>query len=256
VKPHWTSNLEFAQAANANGIVPAYIEPYLIKVMRRVQLVLDPSEEELHRDIEIFIKQEAQHYRQHAAFNKVIREAGYDEMINYEKAYEAGYERFLATKSLRFNLAYSEGFEALGSSAAKFWIDLADQEAPDADPHPMEMWKWHLAEEFEHRTVCFRAYQRIYGRGPLHGYLYRVYGFLYAVIHINHHTRRLMHYLLEKDRESMIPEEADASRRREAAYNRKNAKGSLGMFRRVLSPFYDPAKMEVPEGLEATLAKY
>src|SRR3546814_14746540 len=70
VRAHWAPNHEFAQMQNAASTVPAYIEPYLVKVMLKAQAALPAAHEKLHRELAIFIKQEMQHCKQHIAFNK------------------------------------------------------------------------------------------------------------------------------------------------------------------------------------------
>jgi len=256
VRAHWTANVELAQHFNANSMVPAYIEPYLIKVMRRAKERLPPGDEELHRDLDVFIRQEAQHYKLHQAFNRALREDGYEGMLEYEKAYEADYERFLAKRSLRFNVAYCEGFEAIGAAGAKFWVEDAERVLRDADPRVVELWKWHLAEEYEHRTVCSRVFHALYGKGPTKGYVTRVLGFLYALRHIRGHTRRLTSYLLAKDREAMGPDEAQRSLEREQRFWKSRRPAERALVRAVVSPSYDPAAIPAPKGIDAFLAQY
>src|SRR5271163_2619967 len=111
IRAHWARDPQFAQTFNAASSVPAYVEPYLVKVMRLAQTKLDPSSP-LHADVTIFIKQEMQHCKQHLAFNRALHAQGYAGMLEIEKAYQADYDRYLREKSLRFNCAYSEGFEA------------------------------------------------------------------------------------------------------------------------------------------------
>src|SRR3546814_5300278 len=43
IRAHWTPNKEFAQRANAASLIPAYIEPYLLKVMVKAKPLIDPS---------------------------------------------------------------------------------------------------------------------------------------------------------------------------------------------------------------------
>jgi uncharacterized protein len=257
VQPVWAPHTEFAHAFTANSLVPAYIEPYLIKVMRKAKDQLDPERDaDLLADIAIFNKQEAQHYKQHAAFNKRIRESGFEGMATYEAAYEADYDRFLAEKSLKFNVAYCEGFEALGSASAPFFLDAIDDLTAQADPAVVELWAWHLAEEFEHRTVCHELYDRLYGRRWDRGYFYRVWAFVYAVRHIGGHVGRLNKYLLETQRATMTDGEVKASRKRERAYSLRRIKHSFPRMLKVLKPTYDPAKLEPPERLELWLNRY
>lgn len=46
------------------------------------------------------------------------------------------------------------------------------------------MWRWHLAEEFEHRTVCSDVYHQLSGMNPVFTYFYRLYGYIFALIHL------------------------------------------------------------------------
>jgi predicted metal-dependent hydrolase len=236
-------------------MVPAYIEPYLIKVLRRAKEQLGDGHPALVADIEIFNRQEAQHYKQHAAFNRVIRASGYEGMLEYEQAYDADYQRFLTERSLKFNLAYCEGFEALGSAAAPFFLDDIDDLLDDADPAVVELWSWHLAEEFEHRTVCHEVYKALYGRG-VRAYLYRVWAFLYATRHIGGHTSRLNEYLLATDRADMTEAELAESRRRAKAYEKRRIRKTIPRLLKVLSPTYDPGKLPPPRRLDKYLDAY
>jgi hypothetical protein len=45
-----------------------------------------------------------------------------DALKPIEAEYAADYADFIATRSLKFNLAYFEGFEALGCAAAELWF--------------------------------------------------------------------------------------------------------------------------------------
>ena len=255
MRAHWAKVPEFAQSYNAFSTVPAHIEPFLIKVMMKARKVLDPKHEELHKAIEIFNKQEVQHCKQHVAFNKKLRELGYEGMADIEEPYKADYDRFLEEKSLRFNVAYCEGFEAMGSAAAQVYFGDLGEYLEDADEDAMNLWKWHLAEEFEHREVCADLYRTLYGNG-IFAYFYRVWGFLYATKHINDHTTRVNQYLNATDRKNMSPEELKGSLAREKKLNRKNALASIWRLLPVFSPFYDPGKKEMSDDMRAVLASY
>ncbi|WP_369821012.1 metal-dependent hydrolase [Novosphingobium sp. CCH12-A3] len=37
----------------------------------------------------------------------------------------------------------------------------------NADPEPTNMWRWHLAEELEHRSVCSDVYHELSGLNPV-----------------------------------------------------------------------------------------
>lgn len=260
-RAHWARNPEFAQSYNAFSVVPAYIEPYLVKVMTLAKEHVDPKHAALHADIAVFNKQEFQHCKQHIAFNKFMHRNGYAGMLEIENEVKADYERFLKTKSLKFNVAYCEGFEAMGCAAAETWFNGAlDQFLADADPYAVELWKWHLAEEFEHRTVCYDVFKTVYAQGfwkaIVNGYFYRLYGFVYAVRHIRGYTGRCAVYLNAKDREKMTPAELEQSLAREKAFQAAVSKVSLPLMLKVFSPFYDPGKKKMPPQMSELLARY
>ena len=254
-RPHWAPVLEFAQSYNAFSTVPAHIEPFLVKVMMKVKDKLGDRHAKLRQDIEIFNKQEVQHCKQHVAFNRLLYQSGYAGMEELEKPYKADYEHFLANKSLRFNVAYCEGFEAMGSSAGQVFFEELDEYLEGADQAAVDLWKWHLAEEFEHREVCFQAYAALYGKG-LFAYLYRVWAFMYAVKHIGSHTAKISEYLISIHRENMTPQEVGRSIEPQKVFKAKVAKASKKRLLKVFSPFYDPGKMVPSPGMASLLARF
>lgn len=260
-RPHWAPNPEFAQSYNSFSIVPAHIEPYLVKVMMRARKALPAGNDKLDEEMGVFIRQETQHYKQHAAFNEFMYKAGYDGMKQIEEEYKADYVDFLANKSLKFNLAYCEGFEVLGCTAGEVWFSgEIDTLLEGCDPYAVDLWKWHLAEEFEHRTVCFDVFHTFHGRGfwnaIVNGYFYRIAALFYAMRHINGYTRRCTQYLLAKDREGMTPEQLEQSKAREKAMSKIIAKATLKRVGKALLPNYNPAKKRMPPNMRALLARY
>jgi uncharacterized protein len=257
--PHWNENKELSQWINAGNIIPAYIEPFLIKVMRKARAELDPvADAELIADIDTFNKQEAQHMKVHAAMMTVVRENGYAGMKSIEEAYQADYNRFLAEKPLEWLLAYCEGFEAFGSTSAESWIDgKMEGDIPGADPQVVEMFRWHLAEEFEHRTVAHRVFQRLGSRGgPVRAYLRRLRGVYDAATHMLSYSNKLAAYLIATDQEGMSEQELAESNARYKAAKKVQAAPSKVNFLRILSPWYDPAKTAPPQHLDAVLLQY
>ncbi len=251
----WAPNREFAQSYNAFSTVPAHIEPYLVKVMIAAKKALDPKHTALHKEMETFIKQEVQHCKMHLAYNEHLVKSGYEVMLPLEATYKADYERFLKEKSLRFNIAYSEGFEAMGCTAAEVFFEELDEFLEGADPRAADLWRWHLAEEFEHRETCWRLYKTLYGSGPF-AWAYRIYGLVCAMKHIGGHTRKVAAAMIAQDRQGMTPEELQASEARLAAYRGKVKKATLKRLLQVLSPFYNPARRQPSPGMAELLARY
>ena len=255
VRPHWAPHLEFAQSRNAASTIPPYVEPYLIKVMQQAKAQLDPAERKLHADIELFIKQESQHYRLHNSFNRRLREHGYPGLAALEKALADDLQSFLQSRSLEFNCAYADGFEAMGAVGAQLFFEELDDFLAGADPESVDLWKWHLAEEFEHRHVCYEIHKKLFGAG-LRGYFSRVHGFLFAFFHLSRYSSGVMRYLLAEDRKRMPPEEVRRSKAREKDYQRKMLGRAVPRLFAVLSPFYDPSRKRTPRGLNEYLLRY
>lgn len=258
VRAHWAPCIEFAQRANGSGLIPTYVEPYLVKVMLKSKPLIDPADKQLVSDLTVFVKQEAQHCKQHNAFNVRLRESGYPGLEVMEKELFEDLEGFLANKSLKFNLAYSDGFEAMGALGAKMWFDAYADYLDGADAEAVDLWKWHMAEEHEHREVAFQVYQHLYGRKRpiLDGWLFRVWGFLFAIKHLIGFGNRAAAYLLEEDRKRMTPEEREASLAREKVFKKKMAKAAIPELLKVLSPFYDPKNTVKPEGMDEYLRRF
>jgi predicted metal-dependent hydrolase len=256
VRAHWAPNWEFAQRANAASLIPAYIEPYLLKVMMKAKKEIDPSKAALHHDLDIFIKQEMQHCRQHIAFNKRMHEVGYELLKPIEKDFEATFAGFLAKKSLRFNLAYSEGFESLSATACELYFEDYNELLESADAEPTNMWRWHLAEEFEHRTVCSDVYHELSGLNPVFAYFYRLYGYFYAIVHLGRFQLMVSKKLLDHDRVNMTPDELKASLVRDKYARKIMGRRFFRNLLKICSPFYDPLKRREPNGYRAYLKDF
>jgi len=181
---------------------------------------------------------------------------GYTSVIALEKKFEADYNRFLATKPLRFNLAYSEGFESLSATACEQYFEAYNEYLEGADPEPTNMWRWHLAEEWEHRTVCSDVYHKLSGLNPVFAYFYRVYGYFYAVVHISTFITKTSKLMLDQDRATMTPDELKAALARDKQVKKVMASGFLKAVLMICSPFYDPKNRRKPMGYDAYLQTF
>ena len=247
--PHWSWHREFAQAFNAASTTLPHLEPYLNRVIRKARDEISPERIELLEAIDLFMRQEANHYRQHQRYNAVLERAGYAELASFETRLREDYAYFLEKKSLRFNIAYAEGFESLGIIYAAFFFERIDDLLAGADVSVTRLWQWHLAEEFEHRTVCHDVYHALYG-----GYWPRLYGLLYALWHLGAYGARVTSYLLKRDRRSMNARERLVSRWRAAGYQWRLLKFALPRVLGVMSPRYNPRFRAEPRGAGALLA--
>jgi len=233
----------------ATSLLLPYLEPYLIRTMKAARPhVSDP---ELFDDLARFSAQEGQHYRMHMRFNDALRTEHLPRLGEFEKELSDDYQRFSNTWSLRFNLAYAEGFEALTMNAVLFqftYLSLFD----DVDTPVAQLLEWHLIEELEHRTVAFDIYDHVCG-----GYFYRLAAGIWAQRHFVGWVRRVARYILEE-----LPSD-DLSRAAETARKRDGRKlGWLALRRfapmilRTYMPWYSPHKVAFTAEMQAVSDKY
>ncbi len=226
-----------------------YLEPYLIRTMREAKKQLqDPA---LIADIDGFNAQEGQHYRQHIRFNEAIRSRVPEAMRALESELDADYQRFSKTRSLRWNLAYAEGFEAFTTAMARFSFEtgMIDHLVPPA----RELFRWHLIEELEHRTVAFDVYEAI-GKS----YFYRLFVGLYAQWHLNRFVLRASRALTIADPEGFRRKYGGLR----AAWGRTRPMLWLAarrLFPKIFAtylPWYTPHEIPLPPGAAELAAQY
>ena len=215
-----------------------YLEPYLIRTMRvAVKQATDPA---IADDIRKFSAQEGNHFRNHARINNVLRAKLAPETAleikRIEADMEADYQRFTKSKSLKFNLAYAEGFEAMTLAMA---LSSFDQGFECFDENWARLFEWHLAEEVEHRTVTFDAYDHLYGQ-----YFYRLGVGLWAQKHFLSYVFRFARCVGQ-----------DFKDRDQGSY-KNTVWGLLPWYLRTLSPWYDPAKIEPSDEIKKQWEKY
>lgn len=258
IRAHWAPVPEFAQRGNAASLIPAHIEPYLLKVMRKAQPFLAErgAPAELQRDLDIFIKQEMQHCKQHIAFNKRIHALGYEALKPLEEKLAADFEAFLTKRSLRFNLAYCEGFESMSATACIYYFEDYLPFLEGADREPADMWKWHLAEEFEHRSVCFDVFHELADLNPVSRYFYRLYGYFYALKHLATFAVAAGEVLRKIDERTMTPEQIAESEVRYQRVGKVTKSRMLGMMLSICAPWYHPRNRREPLGYGDYLARF
>lgn len=223
-----------------------HLEPYLIRTYRGV--VDELPDPQLAADVRAFCGQEAQHHRNHARANKAIRDhlggSTAEQLVAIEDELEADYQRFTAERSLRFNTAYAEGFEAMTCAMALTMLEVRAKQMSDGASVPGawdQLWAWHLGEEIEHRTVAFDVYHRLGG-----GYARRVATSVHAQVHYARYLDRLHrvlchHHGLRRGPLPYVPKLLRAGRRR---------------YLRTFRPSYDPAAIDVPPAVEELLARF
>ena len=216
-----------------------YLEPYLIRTMKAaLKEITDPG---LAEDARRFSQQEGHHFRNHALLNDQLRaqfdDATADALRAIEADLDADYQRFTRTKSLRFNSAYAEGFEAMTCSIA---LAAAEHGLFESGMIPGgEIWGWHMAEEIEHRTVAFDVYDHLVGSYP-----YRILPGTWSQWHYASSVRRFARCMAAALGRKLVRSPSPAGR------------AALRRYLHTWSPWYDPAKIEVPPSVQGLLERY
>lgn len=249
---YWSHNMAFSQDRNATAIIPSPVEPWLINMLHESMPLLPAGCEWLKADAEKFIGQESQHFRQHRIFNKLMADSGFPKLAELERGLAADLERFTRTKSLKWRLAYADGFESLGAVAGKLWFEDSEEMIGGLDNAAIRMWKWHMAEEYEHREVCFQFYKAMYCRGfwnsVVNGYFFRVYGLIFALWHLRGFASRAVAYMRAVEMERMSDAEKAQLAKDTKAFKRFNLK-AFGPLLANLLPWYNPARKPLPKGM-------
>ena len=246
-KIHWNpEEPEYAQLLNGLSSGFPLLEPFLIKVIRQAKEV---APEHMQKKLELFIAQEGRHYKQHAKWNHLLGEAGYELQPVLDKLAKS-YEKSLAKRSLQFNLGYCDGFETFGPMLSYFFF----QHPPGCelmkawDEPTVYLWLWHLCEEFEHRAVTYELYKELYG--DYKSYWYRCFMMWYSMINLFGYGLQAYFVIIKKDRESMTRLQRMQSRVRFLKVFRKVAAFIAGhMIKWCMRRDYDPRSLSEPEAV-------
>ena len=237
---------ELSYALVALSLSLPYVEPWIIRTMSQAKrFVTDPV---LLGEIALFNGQEGQHSRLHTRFNKAVR-ASCPALAALEEELAQDYQRFTTTRSLKWNLAYAEGFEAFTGALAGFLLE--DQTLRDANPAIRDLFEWHIVEELEHRCVAFDVYEHLYG-----GYVYRRAVGLYAQWHLSRFILRATRAMLEHDRAYGRDHGSKAeARARVRPLLSRMARGLLPKILATCSPRYTPHRLPMPPGVDLVLQR-
>jgi|SRR5579872_258596 len=231
----------------ALSLLLPYLEPYLIRTMRAARpRVKDGA---LLADLDKFVEQEGQHYRQHAAFNAAIHGRGLAVVKPLEEELEDDYRRFLRSESLAFNLAYAEGFEAFTAATACAMLEggMSNWQLAARD-----LFVWHIVEELEHRTVAFDVYQHVVG-----SYAQRLRVGLFAQRHLLRFVLRAAGRLIHADPRTLADYGGREGRRARLRRLRfRLLRDLLPRLLRTYSPRYNPRDIRLPAALPELTARY
>ena len=137
---------------NALSVTFPQGETFFIEAVRRYR---DQAEGVLKEQIASFVQQEAMHTREHVAFNRLIREAGYD-----TTAMDAWTRHRINIARERHPIAQLASTVALEHfTAIMAHVLLTEREQLRGAPRDVaKLWLWHAIEEVEHKAVAYDTY--------------------------------------------------------------------------------------------------
>ena len=234
----WAQVPEFSAVYNGASLVIPVVEHYLNQVMKDVKARCGNANPELAEEIDIFTLQETIHATLHKKFNQCLFDAGIDELKPLMKEVAAELRQLRETRSLAFNIAFCAGFETIATFGSKYLYEQCDQYFEGADPYMPNLILWHVAEEFEHRATCHRAFNAVSGN-----YFMRLYAMAYAFRVIGGYFRRAEAIVLAHYRRDLPSEARSKSERRSIEIFRRQMRYLIPRMVRIGLPGYDPAHL-------------
>ncbi len=121
------------------------------------------KEPQLAAEVKAFCAQEGIHSREHVRYNEMLRAQGYPiEVMEHRLTRLLNFVRWANTK--RVQLAVTVCLEHFTALMAEFMLGPLSQKLLDgAHPTMAALWRWHAAEEIEHKAVAFDVYQKVGG---------------------------------------------------------------------------------------------
>lgn len=120
------------------------------------------TDSRLRTDVATFFGQETMHGREHASFNRMLREKGFDRNGDVEAGLLTGIRWMRARFSPEAQLAYTAAVEHWTAVMGERLLTSVPLQQK-LDPSVRSLWMWHCLEETEHKAVAFDVYQEVSG---------------------------------------------------------------------------------------------
>ncbi len=119
------------------------------------------EDKDRQKDISGFIGQEAMHSLEHQAFNDLIADGQYDDIVNHALAVTrkllAGARKYMSQQQQLAATAGLEHITAILADAILRRPDLVEKMHPSV----RNLWVWHAIEETEHKAVAYDLYKDV-----------------------------------------------------------------------------------------------
>ena len=161
---NWCGGDAFSTAFfNALSMSFPFGEQFFIDAVRDVVATLSAQDQEKFRaDVRGFIGQEATHRRIHALFNGHLESQGLRDDWSPRAASRM---QLMEGADPRHALAVTAATEHFTAMFAE-WLLAHPEVLEGAEPRLATMWRWHSAEELEHKAVAFDLYRAAGGSDP------------------------------------------------------------------------------------------
>lgn len=228
VPQYWfADNPIITHVENAFSILIPPGERFFIRSVRHYEdRVSDPEVKDL---IRAFIQQEGLHTRAHNELNLSFARFGVDveREIAYADRYIARLERRLPMKVQLGVTAFLEHLTATGAHMLFMEPKIANLMHPEM----LRFWRWHAAEELEHKAVAFDLFRAVGG-----GYLLRVFSAIAAILLLAGPFNKIARRMIKDDPTRITPE----MRQRVRAINRTVMGPQLRMIGQYFKPGFHP----------------
>lgn len=191
------------------------------------------TDEEGRALVRAFVQQETLHGEAHDRYNASCERFGID--IKAQEAYAAKVfrrtQRWLPKKIQLGITVFSEHLTAVGAHTL---LDSPDAE-DEMDPQMLAFWRWHAAEELEHKSVAFDLFRRIGG-----GYFSRMLSVLAAALFLAVPMVKIARSMMRDDDHRITR----AERRQAAAFQRRVLRIQFPLLLAYFRPGFHPWQID------------
>ncbi len=153
-------------------------EKFFMDSVRAYRRTVDPA---LQAQIGAFIAQESVHSREHAHFNKLAADSGYD-VAKLERRTKRVLD-FARTRGKEHQLAATCALEHFTAILAHALLATGGSDLAGAPEEAARLWGWHAVEEIEHKAVAYDTFFAATAHwSPARRYFLRVRAMLIATL--------------------------------------------------------------------------
>lgn len=190
----------------------------------------------LEKEVQGFVAQEATHRRIHATFNAQLDRLGCNNTWAPRSAARIKGNEFRGVKFHVASTAAVEHFTAILSA----WIFRHPEVFEGSEPRLITLWRWHAAEEAEHRSTAFDMFRALEGSEEGRRDVFRVI----TTIFLSNLVRQTIRNLWDDG--SLFKWSTWRSAYKVLFVKDGMFRGNIGPWREYLAPDFHPTKQAAP----------